>query len=170
MHLAGSAGGRHLFRFCQRRPIIFSMLVPSDTAAASRSPGLRSGGWPTGLAQTPLPGHTLVMARQPSGSIYPREAADAGSQGSLPWRTGALTSASLRFLASPGVFCLFLLRWQGCVVLSHHRGFDVLCVSALSRVQLCDPVDCSPPGSSVHGILQTRIQGWVTISSSRGSS
>ena len=35
---------------------------------------------------------------------------------------------------------------------------------------LCEPVDCSPPGSSVHGILQARILEWVTISFSRGSS
>ena len=35
---------------------------------------------------------------------------------------------------------------------------------------LCDPVDCSPPGSSVHGILQARILEWVAISFSRGSS
>ena len=35
---------------------------------------------------------------------------------------------------------------------------------------LCDPVDCIPPGSSVHGILQARILEWVAISFSRGSS
>ena len=35
---------------------------------------------------------------------------------------------------------------------------------------LCDPVDCSPPGSSVHGILQARILEWVAMPSSRGSS
>ena len=35
---------------------------------------------------------------------------------------------------------------------------------------LCDPVDYSPPGSSVHGILQTRILEWVAISFSSGSS
>ena len=34
----------------------------------------------------------------------------------------------------------------------------------------CNPVDCSPPGSSVHGILQARILKWVAISFSRGSS
>ena len=33
-----------------------------------------------------------------------------------------------------------------------------------------DPMDCSPPGSSVHGILQARIPEWVTIPFSRGSS
>ena len=32
------------------------------------------------------------------------------------------------------------------------------------------PVDCSPPGSSIHGILQARILEWVAISFSRGSS
>ena len=34
----------------------------------------------------------------------------------------------------------------------------------------CNPMDCSPPGSSVHGILQARILEWIAISSSRGSS
>ena len=35
---------------------------------------------------------------------------------------------------------------------------------------LCNPMDCSLPGSSVHGILQARILGWVAIPFSRGSS
>ena len=35
---------------------------------------------------------------------------------------------------------------------------------------LCNPVDCSLPGSSVHGILQARVLEWVAISFSRGSS
>ena len=35
---------------------------------------------------------------------------------------------------------------------------------------LCDPMDCSPPGSSVHGILLTRILEWVAIPVSSGSS
>ena len=34
----------------------------------------------------------------------------------------------------------------------------------------CDPMDCSPPGSSVHGIFQAGILESVAISSSRGSS
>ena len=42
--------------------------------------------------------------------------------------------------------------------------------SVLSCVWLCDPKDCSAPGSSVHGISQARILGWTAISSSRGSS
>ena len=39
-----------------------------------------------------------------------------------------------------------------------------------SPVWLCDPMDCSPSGSSVHGISQARVLEWVAISSSRGSS
>ena len=40
----------------------------------------------------------------------------------------------------------------------------------LSCVQLCDPMDCSSPGSSVHGIFQVRILEWIAIFSSRWSS
>ena len=39
-----------------------------------------------------------------------------------------------------------------------------------SCLTLCDPPDCSPPGSPVHGILQARILEWVAMPSSRGSS
>ena len=35
---------------------------------------------------------------------------------------------------------------------------------------LCYPLDCSPPGSSIHGIFQARVLEWVAISFSRGSS
>ena len=43
-------------------------------------------------------------------------------------------------------------------------------VELLSHVRLfCNPMDCSPPGSSVHGISQIRILEWVAISFSRGS-
>ena len=35
---------------------------------------------------------------------------------------------------------------------------------------LCDPMDCSPPGSSLHGISHTRIWEWVAIPFSKGSS
>ena len=46
----------------------------------------------------------------------------------------------------------------------------VLCLVAQSCPTLCDPMDCSQPGSSVHGILQARILEWVVMLSSRGSS
>ena len=39
---------------------------------------------------------------------------------------------------------------------------------AQSCLTLCDPMDCSQPGSSVHGIFQARILEWVAISYSPG--
>ena len=44
----------------------------------------------------------------------------------------------------------------------------VLC--AQSCLTLCDPMDCSPPGSFAHGIFQVRILEWVAVSYFRGSS
>ena len=46
-----------------------------------------------------------------------------------------------------------------------------MCAKSLqSCLMLCDPLDCSPPGSSVCGILQARILEWVAMPSSQGSS
>ena len=55
----------------------------------------------------------------------------------------------------------------------------VSCASALAaatakslqlHLTLCNPMDCSPPGSFVHGLLQARILEWFALSCSRGSS
>ena len=43
-------------------------------------------------------------------------------------------------------------------------------VKSLNRVQLCDPMDCSPPDTSVQGIYQAWILEWVAVSFSKGSS
>ena len=52
----------------------------------------------------------------------------------------------------------YLSKW-GCVVLVSQ-----------SCLTLCNPTDCSPPGSSAHGVLQARILDWLDIPFSRGSS
>ena len=44
-----------------------------------------------------------------------------------------------------------------------------VCLVTQSCLTLCDPMDCSPPGFSVQGILQARILKWVTTPSPRGS-
>ena len=63
-------------------------------------------------------------------------------------------------------FCSQLI--QSKIVVSEQY---VLCAMLLqSYPTLCDPVDCSPPGSSVHGILQARILKWVVLPPTRGSS
>ena len=43
------------------------------------------------------------------------------------------------------------------------------CIAVLSH-SVCDPADCSPPDSSVHGVLQARTLEWVAMPSSRESS
>ena len=48
--------------------------------------------------------------------------------------------------------------------------FYCVCLFTQLCLTLCDPMDCSSPGSSVHGIFQTRVLEWVAISYSRGSS
>ena len=55
-------------------------------------------------------------------------------------------------------------------IVSLQYMMKVKALVAQSCPTLCDPVDCSPPGSSVHGILQARILEWVAVPFSRGSS
>ena len=64
------------------------------------------------------------------------------------------------------------LQWWGSLmeIAEILQGATVVVVWLLSRFWLCDPVDCSPPGPSVHGILQARILEWVATPFSRGSS
>ena len=48
---------------------------------------------------------------------------------------------------------------------------SLVCVPAKSLqscLTLCNPMDCNPPGSSVHGILQARILKWIAMPTSRG--
>ena len=49
-------------------------------------------------------------------------------------------------------------------------NLHVCVLSSQSCLTLCDPMDCSLSGSSVHGILQVRILEWITIPTSKGSS
>ena len=44
------------------------------------------------------------------------------------------------------------------------------CIVTKSWPILCDPMNCSPPGSSIHGISEARILEWVAISFPRGAS
>ena len=72
-----------------------------------------------------------------------------------------------------GIFQARVLEWAAmqCDPNSLHiHVFKCLCACVLilfSCVTLCDPMDCSPPGSSVHGILQARTLEWAAIPFSR---
>ena len=61
------------------------------------------------------------------------------------------------------------LTTSGYTIFSNSK--NSMCAKSLqSCPTLCDPVDCSPPGSSVHGVSQARILEWSAMPSSRGSS
>ena len=53
---------------------------------------------------------------------------------------------------------------------AEYKGKVCMCSATLSCLTLWDPMDCGPPGSSVHGIFQARILEWLAISFSSGSS
>ena len=89
------------------------------------------------------------------------------------WTWVWASSGSWWWTGKPGV-----LQSMGCGV-RHDWGTELTelsylpCVVVLicfPCVQLCEPVDCSPPGSSVHGILHGRILEWVAMPSSKESS
>ena len=58
---------------------------------------------------------------------------------------------------------------QHLILLSYTYQVCVWVLVAQSCPTLCDPMDCSPPSSFVHGILQARMLQWAAISFSRGS-
>ena len=81
-----------------------------------------------------------------------------------PWQVWVKLSSKSEFVLTD------LGRWEVIVKL---LGFQGACLCAKSNqlcLTLCNPMDCSPPGSSVHGILQARILEWVAMSFFRESS
>ena len=101
---------------------------------------------PAAHAASPVPGHPEVSAPE---SVYVCTRPHAGG--------GVL-----------GAFCVLILHTRVCLrdvstAAEHLR----VCSVTQSCPALCDPMDCSPPGSSDHGILQARILEWVAIPFSR---
>ena len=64
----------------------------------------------------------------------------------------------------------FLKIWGFCAINLETNIYSCMCVCAQLYLSLCVPMDCGPPGYSVHVILQVRILKWVAVPSSRGSS
>ena len=71
------------------------------------------------------------------------------------------------FCASVCVYVRLVRPCQPPCVSSPHRRS---CTVAQSCLTLCNPMDCNPLGSFVHGVFQSRMLEWVSVSSSRGSS
>ena len=76
----------------------------------------------------------------------------------LNMRSSKLSNKSFKIMRVSGKEIFFWVTGANCAKLLQ------------SCPPLCDPMDCSPSGSSVHGILQTRILEWTDISSPKGSS
>ena len=86
-----------------------------------------------------------------------------------------LATGSESSFAVSSVFQFFHLIWFPwelgmCMVCGCMHTPCIWSEATQSCPTLCDPMDCSPPDSSVHGIFQARILEWVAISFSRGSS
>ena len=84
----------------------------------------------------------------------------------------------MREFSNNGQFTIVnIIQDQSKGVTDNFIRFSILFLEAATAAEsfqscptLCDPMDYSPPGYSVHGISQTRILEWVAISFSRGSS
>ena len=137
--------------------------APSDPkdkqiSAAPSSQG-QLGVWPHNSRE--LYCKELFMAWSSNMRVSPKPQPDR-----LPWGLLMLWSSQL---------CPALL--QLCPHITHHScrwqedlgqpRVHVHAQSLQSCPTLCDPMDCSPPGSCVHGILQARILEWVAMLSSR---
>ena len=85
---------------------------------------------------------------------------------------------SVVFLSSSILYCVCINHCRfliNCVILSSNFIYTLVFIIktfkvAQSHLTLCNPIDCSLTGSSVHGILQAKILEWVAILFSRGSS
>ena len=99
----------------------------------------------------------------PASQGYLEDNLDTESQ----WPTSTATSQSVREQMLP-LFCLGETNELGAETDAMEYGILVLVVQSCSI--FWDPMDCSPPRSSVHGILQARILEWLSMPSFRGSS
>ena len=96
----------------------------------------------------------------------------------VPWQTQVHVKHQALFQVQVGVLQLSLLRFElgkllkfKCQVKSKNKTPVCVCVLVSQLCPtLCNPMDCSPPGSSLHGILQARMLEWIAIPFSRGSS
>ena len=88
-------------------------------------------------------------------------------EGLLEWVAISSSSSSGRSQGSN--WCLlYLLHCRQILYLLNQRELTLAKLLAQSCPTPCDPMDCSLPGSSVHGILQERILKWVAIPFFRG--
>ena len=140
-----------------------------------------------------MPGRGGQGPHGPNHNVHPHQAAEQGagdwdppcSHVQAPWPPEDFCYRDLWSLMWMNFKTWWQKRWllsDGCGVkcIPNHGPLDkwqlslpYTCLHAKllqSCLTLCDPMDCSPPGSSVHRILQARILEWVAMPSFKGSS
>ena len=125
--------------------------------------GSGGGGLITKSCLTPATPWTIAC-QVPLFMWFPKQEFHSGLLFPSPWH-----------LPDPGIKPAFPALQADSLPLSQGsslRSYAVLCCakSLPLCLTLCDPMDCSLPDSSVHGILQARILEWVVVPSSRWSS
>ena len=107
----------------------------------------------------------IVVHQAPLSMGFPRQESWSG----LPFPSvGDLPDPGIKSTSPVLAGGFFTVKWSRKP--KTHYAAAAAAKSLQSCPTLCNPMDCSPLGSSVHGILQARILEWVAISSSRGSS
>ena len=85
------------------------------------------------------------------------------------WSNLAAAAVDYNFMRAGVLSVLFLVVFQVLEQFLAHSEHSIN-GGLVAKFDPCDPMDCSPSGSSVHGIFQARILEWIAISFSRGSS
>ena len=107
--------------------------------------------------------HALEKEMATHSSVLASRIPGTGHPGGLPSMDGVAQSRTrLKWLSSKTVKADLQM-----VTASRVKNWSEVAQSCLT---LCDPMDSSPPGSTIHGIFQARILEWAAISFSRGSS
>ena len=117
------------------------------------------------LEEDTLP-HTRASSAPGKGCSFWVGAALAARHGMLT----RLSTGMVAVLAWPPSCTAFLPRMWRKRKPGLLPSIPFLCAQSLGCVQLRNPMDCSPPGSSIHEVSQASILEWVAISYSRGSS
>ena len=89
--------------------------------------------------------------------------------GTFPWASRGLSSVQVSVpRAGECPLCGYVSASSFSFLIRTPVLLDCVCSSIQLCLTLCNPMDCSPPGSSVRGILQARTLEWVAVPSSRG--
>ena len=122
---------------------------------------------PTNLLSCSLHPHTekYSLSHLTKAFLWTRPSTDLPSLGTF--RTNLVNPYSSFFWSCQHLF--WNMFYESFLSIFYWYAHCCCSVSQL-RPTLCDPMDYSPPGSSVHGILLAKILEWVAISFSRGSS